>query len=461
LTEVFARVKNHSQASRLLSNVIDLHRIEINVILAISQTDMENFAQRAETLIAEIEEHFDYLQQLADQDLARLAERARQAFNQYKIHHQQIIRLALTNSNVRAQQLANGPGQQLVIEMERLLTDITDASSGEMDSAMNASRGDYIATRNVLLSASVLGLALAIGIALLLGRGVVGNIRKLTNYAREVQVTADLTKAVPALGNDEIGSLGQSFEYMRQALYRQNNELAMANQHLDEKNREIEQFVYTVSHDLRSPLVTCKGFIGLLREDIAKDDRENVLDDARRIESASDQMIHIIDDLLEISRIGRKAIVWQPVDTAAMLNELQQQLDERLQQAGVVLDIQADIPPAAGDESALRRAFENLLSNALKYACVQPDAKISVGGFRNRSEVRYFVKDNGPGIDARYHKKIFDLFQRLDNSTEGTGLGLASVAKTMQVHKGRVWVESAPGEGATFWLALPYPPLKT
>jgi signal transduction histidine kinase len=144
-----------------------------------------------------------------------------------------------------------------------------------------------------------------------------------------------------------------------------------------------------------------------------------------------------------------------------MLNELQQQLDERLQQAGVVLDIQADIPPAAGDESALRRAFENLLSNALKYACVQPDAKISVGGFRNRSEVRYFVKDNGPGIDARYHKKIFDLFQRLDNSTEGTGLGLASVAKTMQVHKGRVWVESAPGEGATFWLALPYPPLKT
>ena len=459
---IFLSIKKHNQVNQLLRKIIELHRIETNVILAVSQASMENYANTAKSLMAEIEEHFRNLQELSDTNTVTSIEYAKQAFDLYKSSSNDIISLALENSNVRAQLLANGPGQKLIIAMEKLLTEIADSSAGEMDASLSTSRQDYLTTRNFLLTSSVLGLALTTGIALLLWRSIVENIRRLANYARKVQITADLTKPVPKLGDDEIGSLGQSFEYMRQALYRQNNELELANQRLDEKNREIEQFVYTVSHDLRSPLVTCKGFIGLLKEDIEKDDRENVLDDAQRIESASDQMIHIIDDLLEISRIGRKDVVWQPVNVGAMLNELREQWTERLEQADATLEIETNIPAALGDEGALRRAFENLLSNALKYACSHPDAKIKVGGSRYRDEVRYFVKDDGPGIDAQYHKKIFELFQRLDTASEGTGLGLASVAKTMQVHRGRAWVESIPGAGATFWLALPHlPPTKT
>ncbi len=217
----------------------------------------------------------------------------------------------------------------------------------------------------------------------------------------------------------------------------------------------MEQFVYTVSHDLKSPLVSCKGLLGLLKEDLADEAYEDVIDSANRMEVATDQLNRIIDDLLELSRIGRKPLEITDVNAQELVAELVDSLGERLEDAGVDLVVASDLPRVRANASDLRRVFDNLITNAIKYAAEVENPKIEIGGSESRHAVRYFVRDNGPGIEPGYQEKIFGLFQRLEHSKEGTGLGLASVRKIARMHRGRAWVESEPNEGATFWIEIP------
>lgn len=238
-------------------------------------------------------------------------------------------------------------------------------------------------------------------------------------------------------------------------ILRRSEELERLNRELLAKNQEMEQFVYTVSHDLKSPLVTCMGYIGMMEEDLSTGNLDEVRDSARRIRGAAERMSHLIDDLLELSRVGRHGHHPRLLDTRVLAAELVAEWAERFALQRVQVRIQSDLPAVYADETSLNRLLENLLENALKYGCVGPEPVIHIGGEATEEEVRLFVRDNGPGIAEEYHQKIFRLFQRLDASKKGTGVGLASVAKIMSMHKGRAWVESSMGQGATFWLAFP------
>lgn len=224
---------------------------------------------------------------------------------------------------------------------------------------------------------------------------------------------------------------------------------------LRQRNEEMEQFVYTVSHDLKSPLVTITGFIGMLESYQAAGRQDKVQHAIRRILRSADRMSQLIDELLELSRIGRAKGDPTEVNVTGLLHQLAESLSQRIRDAGCRLSIQPNMPRIWADEKRLTEVFENLLANAIKYGCTEPGAQIEVSAELTENEVHYMVADQGPGIEPAYHKKIFGLFQRLDPNTEGTGVGLAIVAKIMQVHGGRVWVESAPDEGARFILAFP------
>jgi light-regulated signal transduction histidine kinase (bacteriophytochrome) len=239
-------------------------------------------------------------------------------------------------------------------------------------------------------------------------------------------------------------------------ILRRSEELERLNRELLAKNQEMEQFVYTVSHDLKSPLVTCMGYIGMMEEDLSDGNLDEVRDSARRIRGAAEKMSHLIDDLLELSRVGRHGHKPCLLESRALVEELIAERAERFEQKHVRVEIQPGLPAVHADETGLTRTLENLLENALKYGCDGPDPVITIGGDSTDEEVRLFVRDSGPGIAEEYHQKIFRLFQRLDPTKEGTGVGLASVAKIMSMHKGRAWVESTPGQGATFWLAFPH-----
>lgn len=224
---------------------------------------------------------------------------------------------------------------------------------------------------------------------------------------------------------------------------------------MEQKNYEMEQFVYTVSHDLKSPLVTSTGFLGLLKEDLLAHNYDKLMDSVTRLERANSRMSQLIDDLLQLSRIGRIKIEPEEIHVPTLLKAICENLSSQIQEKSVQMDISPEMPAIKADRKRIYQVFENLIINALKYACDGPDPRITIGFEKMPGETRFYVKDNGPGIAKVYHKKIFGLFQRLETDNRGTGVGLTIVSRIMQLHGGRAWVESTVGAGATFWLAFP------
>jgi len=224
---------------------------------------------------------------------------------------------------------------------------------------------------------------------------------------------------------------------------------------LKAKNIELEQFTYVVSHDLRAPLITVKGFVGLLERDLANANQERVRDDLRRINDAAEKMERLMRELLELSRIGRMMNPPRMISFESLINEAVQNVRGRLDARGVSVRIQPDLPSVYGDHQRLTEVLQNLLDNAAKYMGDQPNPMIEIGqrGEENGKPI-FFVKDNGMGIASVYHERIFGLFNKLDSQSEGTGIGLTLVRRIIEVHGGRIWVESEAGKGATFYFTL-------
>lgn len=232
--------------------------------------------------------------------------------------------------------------------------------------------------------------------------------------------------------------------------------LVEVNEQLQQKNEEMERFVYTVSHDLKSPIVTMSGFVGLLREKLDEGPKEKLLHYMSRIESGANRMRNSINDLLELSRIGRVSSEPEMIDTNELIGRITQELAERVEQKGAKLWVQPELPRLFGDRLQVAHLFENLMSNAIKYGCSGSSPHVEIGGATLNGETRLYVRDDGPGIPQEFHGKVFGLFQRLDTSQEGTGVGLAIVARIMEVHGGRAWIESDDShQGTTVWVAFP------
>ena len=225
---------------------------------------------------------------------------------------------------------------------------------------------------------------------------------------------------------------------------------------LEAANKDLEAFSYSVSHDLRAPLRAITGFSSMLLEDYADklDGEGKRLFDV--IRGNSKKMGKLIDDLLALSRIGRKDIELSKINVdklaRAMFDEIKATVPER--------EIQFDIkplPPARVDEGMIRQVFFNLLSNAIKFTKNRDTAIIEVGGHVEDYENIYYVKDNGTGFDMQYTNKLFGAFQRLhsEKEFEGTGIGLATVKRIVNRHGGKIWAEGKVNEGATFYFTLP------
>jgi len=225
---------------------------------------------------------------------------------------------------------------------------------------------------------------------------------------------------------------------------------------LEEANRDLETFSYSVSHDLRAPLRAIDGFSRIVLEDYAEALDEDGKQLLQGIHGNAVKMAQLIDDLLAFSRIGRQEMETAPVDMGKLAAEVVQ---ESLHDTDGISAIKiGELPPAQGDRSMLRVVLFNLITNALKYSSTQEHPRVDIGGeSHSPGRVVYFVRDNGVGFDMRDAHRLFRVFQRLHDGREfqGTGLGLAIVSRVVTRHDGSVWAESEPDNGATFYFSLP------
>jgi PAS domain S-box-containing protein len=225
---------------------------------------------------------------------------------------------------------------------------------------------------------------------------------------------------------------------------------------LENKNAELERFTYTASHDLRSPLVTITGFLGYLEQDALAGNTDKVKSTIHRITNAAHKMQALLNDLLELSRIGRLMNQPEDVPFTEIVFEAVDHVRGRLDEINAVVEIQRDMPVIHCDRVRLVEVVQNLVENAAKYSNPTSRPRIEIGAQEDQqNQCLFYVRDNGIGIAPTYHENIFGLFNKLNATSEGTGIGLTLVKRIVEVHGGRIWVESETGKGATFYFTLP------
>ncbi|ACL23494.1 PAS/PAC sensor signal transduction histidine kinase [Chloroflexus aggregans DSM 9485] len=229
------------------------------------------------------------------------------------------------------------------------------------------------------------------------------------------------------------------------------------------RNETLEQFSYTVSHDLKSPLITIKGFAGYIQQDLRAGKLDRIPDDLQRIIAAADRMHQLLEDLLHLAQAGRQLSTPERIKLSVLIGEAAAAVSARLAERNVLLHVPPNLPEVIGDRTRLREVFQNLLDNAAKFMGDQPSPQIWIEAqpAENPNFLLVSVHDNGIGIDPRHHQRIFGLFERLDQRIEGTGIGLTLVRKIVEAHGGKIWVQSdGLGQGTTFYFTLPaVPPL--
>lgn len=225
---------------------------------------------------------------------------------------------------------------------------------------------------------------------------------------------------------------------------------------LEQKNAELERFTYTVSHDLKSPLITIRGFATLLESDSQTGNSAVVKRDIERINSAAETMQTLLNDILELSRVGRVINPPSKVSFEKIAREAVDLLAGPVSERGVEIDIASGLPEVRVDHVRIREVLVNLIENAIKFTGSRPDPKIWIGVDTGGPEPVFFVRDNGMGIDPRYLNRIFNLFEKLEPITPGTGIGLPIVKRIIEMHGGKIWAESeGVGKGTTFRFTLP------
>jgi signal transduction histidine kinase len=336
-------------------------------------------------------------------------------------------------------------------DLFKLANDLASRTTAQTSSLIAANRNAYTSSRDLFVAVGAISVALALGLGLILSWSLIRPIQR--TEARLAEISAgDFSGRLDVPNRDELGALAANVNRMNDELRRLYGALETASRHKSE-------FLANMSHELRTPLNAIIGFSQVLRQRLfgeINEKQEEYLDD---ILSSGNHLLSLINDVLDLSKIeaGQVELEVAPFSLREALERGVVMLREQATKNGVRLSLEltADVDLVDGDERRLRQVVFNLLSNAVKFT--PEGGHVVVATARTDHEVQVSVTDTGPGIAPDDHERIFEEFQQTDigvEQREGTGLGLALSKRLVELHGGRIWVESDPGHGSRFVFAL-------
>lgn len=319
--------------------------------------------------------------------------------------------------------------------------------------------------RNSLLTISLVLLIMVVIMAILIARTVSSPIKELTRVSGTI-AGGILSARAEIDTEDEIGKLATSFNQMTDRLIKAKANVEQKKAQLEEQkgllekaNKELDSFVYTASHDLRAPLRGITAFANFLEQDYKDKLDAEGRDYLQEISKGTSRMNALIEDLLKLSRISRIKNPNENVDINELIDSTIERIKFDIKEYKVDLKIQQDLPTVKCDRIKMAEVFLNLINNAIKFSSkgIKGNPKVEIGYADKNEFHELFVRDNGIGIDPKYHEKIFGIFKRLHTDKEyaGTGVGLNIVKRIIDDHNGKIWIESEFGKGATFYFTIP------
>jgi signal transduction histidine kinase len=345
--------------------------------------------------------------------------------------------------------------EQLAIDLNQLATELANATTERTDDLIARSVSSYRSSRDQFIGVAVGAIVLALLLGFVLSWSLIGPIQRIDSRLAAI-ASGDFSRHVDVSNRDELGALGANVNRMNDELRRLYSELEAASLHKSE-------FLANMSHELRTPLNAILGFSQVLRERLfgeINEKQEEYLDD---ILSSGNHLLSLINDVLDLSKVeaGQVGLEFAPFSLRDALERGVVMVRERATRDGVRVALTADpeVDVVEGDERRIRQVIFNLLSNAVKFT--PAGGAVDVGATQVDGEVRVSVADSGPGIAPEDHERIFEEFQQTEagvGQREGTGLGLALSKRLVELHGGRIWVDSELGKGSTFVFTLPARP---
>ncbi|MFQ6117323.1 MAG: sensor histidine kinase, partial [Candidatus Bipolaricaulia bacterium] len=303
------------------------------------------------------------------------------------------------------------------------------------------------------------GYALAgVLVAFLFYQMILGPVEGLSDSVKRFR--RDRRARAAVRGSDELALLAEEFNKMADTIAERDERLEQINKKLLEANRVKSEFLAMMGHELKTPLHAIRGFSQLLLEEIDGPLTPKQREDITAVLASGDHLLELIDNILRFSKLeaGEERLHLEEVEPAELVAEVVQSFARFARERGLRLESEADPFMIRADRTKLKQILMNLVSNALKYT---KQGEIRVTAAARDGEALFTVADSGPGIPRAYREKVFEPFTQLDSSDSrevtGIGLGLAIVKKYVELHGGRVWVESEPGQGSRFYFTIPYP----
>jgi len=312
----------------------------------------------------------------------------------------------------------------------------------------------------------LIGLIFAILILFLLDKTFLSKIARLILDVHNIGLRGDFSMRIPVAGKDELSSLSCHINDMLDKIDQSDRELRKAHDELEmrikerteelaRRNTEMERFIYTVSHDLRTPLISVSGLLGYLKQDAENGDLEQMNADLQVANEAIAKMDQLLMETLELSRVGRVVNPPEDVPFGEIVEGALEQTGEKIRSMGYKVSVAQNLPVVHVDRMRITEVLVNLIENCLKYMGLQANPEIEIGQRIDGKDRIFFVRDNGIGMDQSQHDKVFELFYKVDKKSEGTGAGLAIVKRIIEVHGGSIWIESEIGQGSTVCFTLP------